>query len=59
MFIFLGLLVIAAIGYGFIYFLIKALNPNADFDTTVWASLLFGALVFVFFGFLYLVAPAF
>lgn len=59
MFVLLILLVVAAVGYGFIHFLIKSLNPGADYDARVWASLFFAVLVFVFFGFMYLVSSSF
>ncbi|WP_172249702.1 hypothetical protein [Saccharibacillus deserti] len=53
--IFVILLIISAIGYGFINFLIKSLNPNAERYNRGWASFFFAALVFLLFGFFYLV----
>ncbi|OWR29463.1 hypothetical protein CDO73_14815 [Saccharibacillus sp. O23] len=58
MLILILLIAIAAIGYGFMYFLIKALKPDTDWHHLAAASLFFAILVFVFFGFLYLATTA-
>ncbi len=53
--IFIILLFISSIGYGFINFLIKALNPSSEKYARNWASFFFSVLIFLLFGFFYLV----
>ncbi|MEJ8304195.1 hypothetical protein [Saccharibacillus sacchari] len=52
------LVLVSSIGYGFINFLIKALNPSSEQYPRTWASFFFAALIFLLCGFFYLVSSA-
>jgi len=50
------LLIVASLGFGFMSFFIKSVNPNAEKDHRNWASLFFAVLVFLMFGFFMLMS---
>ncbi|CAM3320576.1 MULTISPECIES: hypothetical protein [Saccharibacillus] len=56
--IFVILLVISAVGYSCMHFLIRSLNPTAETYVREWASFFFAALLFALCGYFYLIGSA-